>query len=180
MDTIVLDIETKNTFADVGKNNYDALEVSVVGLYSYLENRFFSIKDNEIEKLGDILKNADLLVGFCISNFDLPVLKKHFDFDLLSIPRIDLLDEIEMLIGKRISLDLLAKTNLGFGKNGNSLDAPILYSEGRFEELENYCLHDVKITKELYELARSQGYLMVPQRNSEQMIKAEIGSSFVF
>lgn len=173
-DIVVLDIETKNTFQEVGRDNFDALEVSLVGLYSYARNEFFHFCENEMEKAVEILKNADLIVGFSISRFDLPVLQKHFgdDFDIFSIPRLDLLDEIEFVIGKRISLDLLAKTNLGFGKNGESLEAANLYREGRIEELKNYCLHDVKITKDLYELAKKQGYLMVPQRNSDEAKKA--------
>lgn len=174
MDKIVLDIETKNTFSEVGRDNFGALEVSLIGLYSYNKNEYFSFEENEIEKAGDFLKKADLIIGFSISRFDLPVLKKHFNFDLFSIPRFDILDEIELTLGKRIGLDLLAKTNLGSGKNGQSLEAPILYREGKIEELKNYCLNDVKITKELYDLAKEQGYLLIPQKDAKENIKADL------
>ncbi|KKR89180.1 MAG: hypothetical protein UU85_C0004G0020 [Candidatus Wolfebacteria bacterium GW2011_GWA2_42_10] len=175
MDTIVLDIETKNTFIEVGHDNFDALEISLVGLYSYGQDKFFHFHENEIKEAGEILRNAGLLVGFAISRFDLPVLKKHFNFDIFSIPRIDILDEIEILLGRRVGLDILAKTNLGFGKNGLSLEAPVLYREGRMEELKNYCLNDVKITKELYELAKNQGHLMVPHKeNKGEAIRVDL------
>ena len=62
---------------------------------------------------------------------------------------------------------MLAKTNLGTGKNGLSLEAPNLYRDGKMEELKNYCLNDVKITKDLYELAKKQGYLTVPRGSRE-------------
>ncbi len=171
-DIIVLDIETKNTFYEVGQDNFDALEVSLVGVYSYNQDKFLSFKENELAEVGDLLKNAAMIIGFSISRFDLPVLKKYFsDFDIFSIPRIDILDEIEFLSGKRVGLDILAKANLGFGKNGHSLEAAGLYSEGKIEELKKYCLNDVKITKDLYELAKKQGYLLIPQKNGEQAIK---------
>ena len=97
--------------------------------------------------------------------------RKSYDFDLFSIPRIDILDEIEELTGKRIGLDLLAQTNLGVGKTGHGLEAASLYKEGKIDELKKYCINDVKITRELYDLAKSQGHLMVPQRSRPQPLK---------
>lgn len=170
-DTVVIDIETKNTFADVGRDNFGELQISVVGLYSYNKDEYRAYEEHEMEELGDLLKNTDLIIGFSITRFDLPVMAKHFDFDLFTIPRIDLLDEIELSIGKRISLDLLAKQNLGYGKNGHGLEAPNLYEQGRMDELKKYCLNDVKVTKELYDLAKQQGHLLVPQRNDPDPIK---------
>lgn len=188
-DILVLDIETKNTFDDVGRDNFNALDVSVIGLYSYNQNKFLSFEEHELDKAGELLKTASLIIGFSISRFDLPVLKKYFsakggsasgrNFDLFSIPRIDIQDEIEISLGKRIGLDILAKANLGIGKNGNSLDAPILYRDGKINELKEYCLNDVKITKELYELAKKQGYLLIPQKNSGEIIKANFDYAFL-
>lgn len=170
-DTIVIDIETKNTFLEVGRDNFSGLEISLVGLYSYNKNKYFAFEEHQLADAGEILKDSDLIIGFAISRFDLPVMAKHYDFDLFSIPRIDLLDEIEDMTGKRIGLDLLAQTNLGVGKNGHGLEATILYREGKIDELKKYCLNDVKITKELYDLAKIQGHLMVPQRNQPQPVK---------
>lgn len=170
-DIVVIDIETSNTFLEVGRDNFEALKISLVGLYSYNQNKYFAFDERQLEEAGGLLKGSDLIVGFAISRFDLPVMAKHFDFDLFNIPRIDLLDEIELLTGKRIGLDLLAQTNLGIGKTGHGLEATILYKEGKMEELKKYCLNDVKITKELYDLAKKQGHLMVPQRNQPQPLK---------
>ncbi|BCX15841.1 MAG: hypothetical protein KatS3mg098_070 [Candidatus Parcubacteria bacterium] len=170
-DTIVIDIETKNTFADVGRDNFKGLDISLVGLYSYNRNSFLAFDENQLEEVGSILRETGLIVGFSISRFDLPVMAKHYDFDLFAIPRIDILDEIEMLTGKRISLDLLAKANLGKGKTGTGLEAASLYAQGKIDELKSYCLNDVLLTKELYELAKKQGFLLVPQRNSSQYLK---------
>ena len=177
MDTIVIDIETKNTFKEVGRDNFDALEISLIGLYSYNQNKYFAFEENELEKAAEFLKNTGLLIGFSISRFDLPVMKRYFshldNFDIVSIPRVDLLDEIEILLGRRVGLDILAKANLGIGKTGHGLEAPGLYREGKIKELKDYCLNDVKITKELYEFARNRGYLMIPQKESGDSIKVE-------
>lgn len=167
MDYLIIDIETKNTFFDVGRDNVNALEVSVVCIYSYKHGKYFSFDEHHLKEAGEMLKSSNVIIGFSINRFDLPVLAKHYDFDLFSISRIDLLEEIEIRMGRRISLNLLAKTNLGVGKNGRSLDAPILYKAGKMEELAAYCINDVKITKDLYELAKKQGYLLVPNKETK-------------
>lgn len=173
MNYIVIDIETKNTFFDVGKENTDALEVSVVCIYSYAQDKYFSFDEHHLAEAGEMIKNSGAIIGFCINRFDLPVLKKHYDFDLLSIPRIDLFEEIESRLGKRISLNLLAKHNLGVEKSRSNLEAPVLYKDGKMDELIEYCINDVKITKDLYELARKQGYLFVPDKLTGELHKVE-------
>ena len=175
MDKLVIDIETKNSFADVGgQSNVDKLEVSFVGVYSYNQDKYLSFSENEMDKLASIIQKAGLIIGFSINRFDLPVLAKHCKFNIMALPRLDLLDEIELALGHRISLDVLAKTNLGVGKtHSTGLEAIRLYKEGKLDELASYCINDVKITKELYDLAKKQGHLMVPKRNSNEMSKAQ-------
>ncbi len=172
MDKLVIDIETKNTFADVGGHgNVQLLDASFVGVYSYNSDQYFSFFENQFEELGALLQKAGLIIGFSINRFDIPVMAKYFKFNLKAIPCLDILEEIEIGLGHRISLDILAKTNLGIGKTHHGLEAIKFYKEKNFEELKNYCLNDVKITKDLYDLAKKQGHLMVPRRYSEEMVK---------
>lgn len=171
-DELVIDIETKNTFADVGgKGNLKALEASFVGVWSCNEHRMLSYREGEIAELSDRLKNASRIIGFSITRFDIPVLEKYFDFNITAIPVLDLLDEIEFVAGHRISLDLLAKANLGIGKTNHSLEAITFYKQGDWASLEKYCLNDVAITRDLYLLAKKQGYLVMPDRMTRQDIK---------
>jgi DEAD/DEAH box helicase domain-containing protein len=176
MDKLVLDIETSNTFADVGgQHNLERLTVSLIGAYSYNHNKYFSFDEHQIADFEPLLKKAGLVIGFAINRFDMPVLKKHFSFDLMALPRLDLLEEIELAMGTRISLNILAKTNLGLEKtHASGLEAIKLYNEGRFDELRDYCLNDVKLTKELYELAKKQGYLLVPDRTTGALAKVPL------
>ncbi len=168
-DTLVIDIETSNTFADVGRDNFDALNISVIGAYSYDRDEYMIFDENELDKLGELMRESGLIVGFASKRFDLPVMRRYYDFDLFAIPHLDILDEIELSSGKRISLDILAKENLGYGKIGKGSDAPILYEQGKIDELKKYCLHDVKVTKEVYDLAKTQGHLMVPQFDEDPL-----------
>ena len=57
MDQIVFDIETKNSFADVGgEENLKKLDVSVVGVYSYKDNAYSCFGETELEKVKEVFK----------------------------------------------------------------------------------------------------------------------------
>lgn len=171
-DKIVFDIETKNSFADVGGQEYvGKLEVSVVGAYSYAEDKYYCFDEHELDKLGALFKRAHLLVGFSSKRFDVPVLEKYYSFNLRAIPHYDILEEIEKKFGRRVGLGVLAEANLGVGKTGKGLEAIDLYRNGEIEKLKSYCLNDVKITKDIYELIKKQKYLLIPDRMTPQMAK---------
>jgi len=185
MDTIVFDIETKNFFTDlgVGWNNYEALEISVVGVYSYLQDKYICFDENEIIQLGELFREAKTLVGFSSNRYDVPVLNSHFkalretrDIDLWKMDRVDLLDEIEMASGRRISLSKLAEANLGTAKTGSGAEAITLYQDGRMEELKTYCLEDVRLTKELFDFYKEKKYFMIPDKTTGNLTKLSFGS----
>lgn len=187
MDILVFDIETQNFFTDpgVGWNNHAALKISTVGVYSYLYDRYFSFEESEMEKLAEMMRGARTLVGFSINRYDVPVLANYFQklvnelsFDIWAKERVDLLEEIEMATGERVSLSRLAEANLGVAKEHHGSEAITLYNEGRMDELKEYCLNDVKLTKEIYDLYRFQKYLLVPNRKTGEVVKAEFRKEY--
>ena len=172
MDRIVFDIETKNSFADVGgQQNLRALDASVVGVYSYANNTYRCFEEHEFPELGDILKRTHLLIGFSSKRFDVPVMEKYFSFNLAAVPHMDILEEIEKTLGRRIGLGVLAEANINAGKTGHGMEAIDLYRQGEIEKLKAYCLQDVKLTKEIYDLICARQYLWIPERNTTTMKK---------
>jgi len=175
MDKLVFDIETKDTFDEVGgQENLKDLSLSVVGVYSYAGNTYRAYEEHELPALAEVLRRAHLLIGFSSKRFDLPILQKYFNFNLSSIPHLDILEAIEKSFGRRVGLGLLAEANLGIGKSAHGLQAIEFWKKGEIRKLKDYCLQDVKITKDLYELMQKQGYLWIPQRNTSQMAKVEL------
>ena len=174
-DKIVIDIETKNTFNDVGGHQFvEKLDASLVCIYSYNKNEYFSFRENEWSALAPYLQNAGLIIGFSINRFDLPVLKKYFNFNLMALPRLDLLEEVEMNYGQRVGLDILAKANLGIGKTHHGLEAIEFYKNGDWKSLIDYCLHDVRITKDLYEYVKNKGHILIPKRYTDEIVKVPL------
>lgn len=157
---LVFDIETKHTFRQY--SDPTKLGISVVGVFDYSNNSFRAFFENELSDLFRLLENAEFLIGYNITGFDIPVLQGSYHGNLLDIPVLDLCDEIKMITGKRYGLSDLTKATLGKGKSGHGLVAIELYKEKRFDELKSYCLDDVSITKELYEFGVNNGYILYP------------------
>ena len=158
LNKIVLDLETQKSFEDVGgfgKNHL--LKVSVCGVYSYKEDKYYCFAENEMRQLEDMLSQADEIIGFNIINFDFVVLQPYLNFKLSAAPTLDILTEVEKIIGHRVKLDNLAQTTLGVGKSGDGLMALKLWKEGKIEELKKPCLDDVRITKEIYDYVLKNG-----------------------
>ena len=176
MDTLVFDIETSNFFTDpdVGWNNFSRLKISVVGVYSYAQDKYFCLEEDEMEKLAELFETADTIVGFSSNRYDVPVLNLYFkklrandlELDLWKKNRVDLLDIIEAHTGHRISLSRLAEAYLGVKKEHHGSEAITLFKEGRMDELKAYCVQDVKLTKELYDMYRDKKSFAIPSKES--------------
>lgn len=154
---IVFDIETQNNFS-VGKDTR-SLKVSLVGTYFYKTNQYRIYYEKDLPDLFRVMEKAELLIGYNIKGFDLPVLNNYYPGDLTKFPVLDLMEEIVSKLGFRVSLNAVAQATLGTQKTGQGAQAIVMWREGRIEELKKYCLQDVKLTKELYEYGKKHGIL---------------------
>lgn len=170
---VVLDLETRQSFQDVRAFDPARLTVSVAGLYEAAANREQVYRVEELSELADVLRRAPRVVGFNLLGFDYAVLKSAFAaasagtpaLDPYTLPTVDLFDHLQRVLGFRPKLDDVARSTLGRGKSGTGLDAIRLYQEGKWEELAQYCLDDVRITRELYEHGLHHGSVKFPMRN---------------
>ena len=167
MNHIVLDIETQNLFSDVGgKENLTKLSLSVAGVFSYIDNLFLTFAENEMSAFENLLKKTDLIIGFNIDHFDLPVLQKYLSVDLSKIPTLDIMNEVINKMGHRVSLGDLVSNTLGKRKSANGLMAVQYWREGRMDELKKYCLDDVRLTRDLYEYGLKNGEIKFTARDA--------------
>ena len=159
MRKITFDIETKNTFEDIGENNPALLDISIVCIHDSETDRYDSFLEDDFDRLWPILEKADMLIGYNSDHFDVPLLDKHYPGDLTAIKSLDILKEIKNSYGRRFKLDSVAQATLGEGKSGNGLEAITWWKNGEIEKIRKYCLDDVRVTKGVYDLALKNGYL---------------------
>lgn len=166
---IVLDLETKKTFDEVGgKEHIDQLGVTVCGVYDYLTKEYEVYEENDLGRLQNRLIDCSLIIGYNHISFDMPVLQPYFSVDVSKFPCLDLMVSLQEKIGHRVGLDSVASATLGIGKTGHGLDAIRFYREGKMKELRDYCLNDVKVTKDVFEFGMKKGKVSYISRFGRQ------------
>ncbi len=172
---LVLDLETQKEFSEVEGRKPELLGVSVVGLYSYEQNRYDAYLEADLAtKLAPRLQAADLLIRFNIRRFDIPVLQPYLSFSLSTVPILDIMEEVVKNLGHRLSLDSIAQATLGEGKSGSGLDALKWFKEGRFDLIVKYCLDDVRLTKDVYEYGKKHGRLLAVSRFGTEKLQIPV------
>lgn len=179
---LILDVETKKTFDEVGGFFPDRLGISFVGvcvregMTGKGEMRGYFEKD--LPQLFPLLEKADIVIGFNIDNFDMPTFTPYYQSDISAIPTLDLLTKIKDSAGHRISLDGVAQETLGVGKSGDGLDAIKYYKNGEWEKLSAYCLQDVAVTRDVYDYGMQKG--LVKFKNKwNRLIECPVDFSYV-
>ncbi len=170
MRKIVFDIETKNLFADVGKADPALLDIAIVCVWDSETDSYSSYLEEELPKLWPLIEGADMLIGYNSDHFDIPLLNKYYPGDLTKIKSLDILKEIKNSLGRRLRLDSIAEATLGEGKTADGLQGVQWWREGKIDKVREYCLHDVKITKEVYEFARKHNKLYFKELNNKREI----------
>ncbi len=146
---IILDLETKHSFKEY--DDPKKLGISVVGIFDYKDKKLKAFFEKELSQLFPILENASKIIGFNINSFDLPVLQAYYPGRVTQFNTFDILDDIRLILGRRLALNDVASATLNKKKSGHGLAAIDLFNEGELEKLKRYCLDDVLITQELFD-----------------------------
>lgn len=166
MNEVVLDLETKKSFQDVGgRDRHHLLGVSVVGVYFYRDDSWRAFEEHELGELEALLKNTDRIIGFNIRDFDLPVLAPYVRTPIRDFPFLDLMRAVEEALGFRMALSNLAAYTIGAAKSASGLDALQWWKEGKIDLIKEYCLQDVRVTRDLYEFGKQHGHVFCKTRD---------------
>lgn len=159
MRAITFDIESVSDSMIRGRVDVAEQELTVVAIHDSLTGEFSSYFKEDLPLLWPVLEHADMLIGFNSDSFDIPLLNRYYPGDLSHIRSLDLLSEVQKVLGRRIRLQSLAEATLGRGKSSDGLTAGAWWKEGKRDEVAKYCIEDVRITRELYDYALKNGTL---------------------
>lgn len=174
---VVFDVETQFAFSEVG-HDPKKLKISVVGIFDYKTGEYQAFKEKELAKLFKIFEHASFLIGYNSNKFDLPVLSSYYIGDIFQFHSLDLMDEVQSVLGYRVALDDLARSTLNAKKSGHGLMAIEYFRNNEWEKLINYCLDDVKITKDLYEYGKKNKRFYIQTSKGEREIPVSLNKTF--
>ncbi len=173
MNYVYFDLETQKSAQDVGGwKNIEMMRMSLGVTYSTARGGYRIYPEDEVNDLIRELQRADCVVGYNILRFDYTVLQAYSVFDFSQVPSLDLLVDLEKVLGHRIKLDDVAEASLGVGKIADGVDALKWWKEGKVMEIAEYCCFDVKTTWLVHEFGARNGRVLCTDKVTK--LKKEI------
>lgn len=176
---VFFDIESRKWASDLRPDDneagWDELRAgkggaSAIAVYDTRDSWLYLYDDHTVETCGRHLESADLIVGYCSKKFDVPCMEGLVGRRLRLRDSIDIYEELAKacafrnIIGQKgdMTLDRIAKRNLGRGKIDHGYNAKELARRGMWGKLFNYCSDDVHLTHDLFWKAVVDGGLVGP------------------
>ena len=161
-----------------GWHDHANMGISVIGAYEFHADRYRVFCQDNFAEFVSLVIEQEVVIGFNNKSFDDrlvdAVIGGNID-ELLRTRSYDLLSEVWLGAGlgpryngpqySGYGLDDLAKAEHLQGKTGHGALAPIQWQQGKIGAVIDYCLQDVKITKELIERVLIEGCLNNPKRD---------------
>jgi DEAD/DEAH box helicase domain-containing protein len=175
MNYVFFDLESQNLFDDVGgRGNIDKLKVACAVTYSTEKNDFTVYWEKDVPALIAELKSATKVVGFNLQGFDYLVLRPYSpETRFASIPTLDMLLELQKILGFRIGLDSIASATLGATKTADGIKSVEWFRNGELDKVAEYCKADVDITRRVFEFGRDNGHIFYKSRLGSKL-KVEV------
>lgn len=161
MNLVFFDLETQNLFQDVGgREHIDKLKVACAVTWSTQKNDFSVYWEKDVPALIAELTSANKVIGFNLQGFDYLVLQPYAPgIRFASIPTLDMLLDLNRILGFRISLDSVADATLGVTKIADGLQSVEWFRAGELDKVATYCKADVDITRRVFEFGRDNGHV---------------------
>jgi DEAD/DEAH box helicase domain-containing protein len=148
---LVLDVETKRAAAEVGGwGNARLMGLALAAVWDSRDRAMHVYTEERAAELFRHLAQADVVVGFNLLGFDYTVLSAYDNGSLTRLPTFDLLYELRKKLGYRLSLGHLCEHTLGVAKSADGLQSLEWVKQGRMDLVEEYCCHDVALTRDLF------------------------------
>lgn len=173
MRQITFDIETANILPSFQRGDMTQLELALVGIHDSETGEYSSYVKEELPQLWPIIERADVLIGYNSDSFDIPLLNRYYPGDLTKFRSIDLMVEVQQVLGRRLRLQSLAQATLGRGKGGDGLKSVEWWQQGLVDKVREYCIEDVRITRELFDHARTHGSLKYMDFKTKREVKLD-------
>ena len=173
MRIVTFDIETANWMSDIGTSQPADLTIALVCIHDSETGAYKSFLELELPQLWKILERTDLLVGYNSDRFDIPLLNKYYHGDLTRIRSLDIMKEIQDVVGRRLRLDAIADGTLGKKKSGDGAQSIKWWRAGEIDKVRKYCLKDVEITRELFDYALAKGHVKYRELGRVREIKLD-------
>jgi hypothetical protein len=165
-----------------GWGDHANMGVSVIGAYDYAEDRYRVFCADNFSEFAQ-LAGERLCVGFNSVRFDNAVIRASNITAIGDADSYDILREMWIAAGvgngdpfvfdkhAGYSLDATCEKNFGTRKTGNGALAPVLWQQGKIGAVIDYCLNDIRLTKQLFDKILAGQPIVSPKDGRELSLR---------
>jgi DEAD/DEAH box helicase domain-containing protein len=165
---LVVDVETQKLVQEVGGwDHVDKLGISIACAYDSKTDQFLTFHEKDLRELIHLCYER-LVVGYNIRGFDLPVMVPY-GLEIAKVDVFDILYDLEALTRQRyLKLEAVARGTLGTGKSADGLLAVEWWKTGQVQKIIDYCLQDVKVTRDVFQHGRQNGFVKIQRSENAE------------
>jgi len=142
-----------------GWRDYTGMHISCICAYELGTGDYRVFLQDNFHAFQELVNQCEWIIGFNSQRFDDEVCRSN---GIQITTNYDLLLETWSAAGinpagpfgdahKGFRLEDIAQANLGTGKSGEGANAAVLWQQGKFGQVIDYCLRDVRLTAQLWE-----------------------------
>lgn len=161
-----------------GWGDFENMGISVIGAYDYSEARYRVFCKDNFNEFQYLIDSTDTVIGFNNHGFDDMLCGANG----IKVPReksYDLLVEIWRSAGlgtkfqypshMGFGLDACCSANFKSRKSGHGAMAPVDWQRGNIGSVIDYCVNDVKMTKQLMDKILVSGIIIDPRDSTKTL-----------
>lgn len=147
---LYLTLTTQKSAEDVGGwQHKHLLGLGLALTYDTQEQSYRVYTEETVDQLLTSLRQADLIIGFNTRDFDYQILQPYTDTALPTLPTCAMLDDVQHVLGYRLSFRHLVLETLGIERPDDSIDTLQWYRQGDMERLLQMCRRDIDLLRNL-------------------------------
>ena len=166
-----------------GWDDHANMGVSVACAFDYVDMRWRVFCGDNLQEFSELCARRDVLVSFNGLGFDNKVLRAS-GVAIDDEKCYDLLVAIWLAAGlgpkfvypshAGYGLDAVCAANFGTRKSGDGARAPVQWQRGEIGSVIDYCLNDVRMTKQILDRVLTQGKLKSPKAPYGDLVIREL------
>jgi len=158
---LVLDLQTRRSFEDVGgKKAIHDMGIAVATVYQNFTDQISHFFEDDHERLILELKNSSVIFGISLNKFIFRLLNHFANFDLNSLPNIDLINCFKQQLHTHDPLQGLFLGTLGRKKFFyNETHSPKLFKLDKLDEIKLIGKQNVEDLNRLLQFGLHNGYV---------------------
>ncbi|MBN1155685.1 hypothetical protein JXB12_12275 [candidate division KSB1 bacterium] len=158
---VILDVQTRRSFEDVGgKKAIHNMGISIASVYMHRSDQLKQFEEEDYDQIISELKNSSLIFGVQLRKFIFKLLNHYADFDISSVPCIDLIDYFKQKLYVHDPLEGLYLGTLGFKKVFyHETHSPKLFKSGKLDEIRFISKTNVEDLNNLLTFGLSNNYV---------------------